>query len=458
MAVRRTRAGIWWWELKIRVGPNLWVVPTLMALLTLGLFGFTRYLDSAIAVPADGGLGWLPEWLTTRSAADAAIVLTALASSLATALALVFSTSILTFALATSQLGPRLIRRFMQDPLTQFTLGLFLSAFLMCVLTLGSVRTGSNETLPRVSIAVSLIGGLSCFVVLIFFVHRIATTIQSPRVVSSVAHDLDRSLEEHRIARSRHPDEADMAVVVAWSEAARSAGRWVPAHDSGYVQMIDRNRLIATASQHDAVVVLAHRPGQFVTLGAPLGWVIVSRDPARMDVETVLERNVMESVEIGPWRTRRQDTEYAINQVVEIAIRALSPAVNDTFTGLTCIDWLGSALSRLGTEVDETGGRCDDDGALRLVEPPLRFERMVPAAFDMIRQAGADNPAILIRLLDTVATIASQIDPPHVPVMARQADVILATAQLNGAVQADLDVVVDRHQRTMDVVEGRTAR
>ena len=241
-------------------------------------------------------------------------------------------------------------------------------------------------------------------------------------------------------------------------------GRVVPAHDSGYIQMIDRSRLVANASQHDAVVVLSHRPGQFVTRGAPLGWVIVpTADPAGVNVEPTLERTVIESVEIGPWRTQRQDTEFAINQVVEIAIRALSPVVNDTFTGITCIDWLGSALSRLGTAADETGGRCDADGAVRVIEPPLRFERTVPAAFDMIRQAGADNPAILIRLLDTVATIASEIDTRHVPVMARQADVILATAQRNGAVQADMDVVVDRHQRTMGVVErarieGRPAR
>src|SRR5690349_17176778 len=129
---RRSRLAVWWWELSVRVGPNLWVAPLLMSLGALVLFACTRRLDGAFGDDTSR----LPEFLVTHDPADAALILTALLSAVGTALALVFSTSVLTLSLAQSQLGPRLIRRFMRDPVTQVTLGAFMATLIFLVLTL----------------------------------------------------------------------------------------------------------------------------------------------------------------------------------------------------------------------------------------------------------------------------------------------------------------------------------
>ena len=117
-------------------------------------------------------------------------------------------------------------------------------------------------------------------------------------------------------------------------------GQVVVAHASGFIQGIDHLRILDAVDARGASVVMVHRVGQFVVEGQPLARVLPASAAAPLAGE------LHHAVEIGPWRTQRQDPEYAIYQVVEIAIRALSPAVNDTFTGMVCVDWLGAALVR----------------------------------------------------------------------------------------------------------------
>ena len=172
---------------------------------------------------------------------------------------------------------------------------------------------------------------------------------------------------------------------------------------SGYVQEIDRAALVRAASRVDAVVHVLHRPGQFVLGGEALA----SVHPAGRlrNLEDVVRREVT----LGRHRTLHEDFEFGIAQIVEIGIRALSPAVNDTFTGVYCVDWLGDALLVVA-DAPAFDGRCyDADGKLRVSIRPLRLERLVRLAFDQMRQAASDNPAVLIRILDTLRRIAPRL-------------------------------------------------
>lgn len=449
---RRSRAAEWWWELTYRVGPNLWVIPLLMAALAVGLFVLTRRLDALVDAPAEDRDLWVPEWLLARTAADADIVLSAFLGALSAAMALVFSTTVLTFSLASSQLGPRLIRRFMQDPVTQVTLGLFLSAVILCALTLGSVRTGIGPAgVPAVSYSVTMLVGISCFVALVVYIHRVAVTIQAPNVVASVVRALDRSLDERQAMLDDVVPSTDAAAVDALRAEAERSGAVVVAPASGFVQVIDHLRLLDVTEEQDAAIVMEHRVGQFVVEGQPLARIV----PA--SAADALGRDLVRSVEIGAARTRRQDAEYAIYQVVEIAIRALSPAVNDTFTGMTCVDWLGAALTRMGSEPVTTGGLDGRAGHVRLYLPPLRFDRAVRAAFDLIRQAGADNPAICIRLLDVIRTTVRDVRPEYAPALGAVADQVLAGALAAGPVGQDEVDIRDRHRRAIADVDARMA-
>jgi uncharacterized membrane protein len=441
-ASRRSRWSVWWWETAIRVGPNLWVVPLVMSLGAIVLFLVTRWADRTVA--AD----WVPQTLAAGPA-DAFVVLSALLGAVATALALVFSTTILTFSIASSQLGPRLIRRFMRDSVTQVTLGSFMATLIFLVMTLASIRPSRVEGVSSVSVAVAVLLALGCFAGLVFYVHHVAATIQAPSVVASVIRDLDHVLAERDDYLSEVRRCGDPVVVASVRQRATSEGGLLLAARTGYLDLFDHARLLDAAEAADAVIVLHHRPGQFVVEGQQLGRVLPD------EATDAVRRTVRESVEIGVARTLRQDEEFALAQVVEIALRALSPAVNDTYTGLTCIDWLGAALVEIGRHPEPTGGWCSDDGEVRLVEPPLHFERELKAAFDLIRQSGADNPAVLIRLLDALTEMAPLVHHERLPALRSHVELVHDTAQQAGFVRGDLDDLTSRHARALVCIDQR---
>jgi uncharacterized membrane protein len=451
MTRRRSRVGMWLWELRYKIGPNLWAIPFMMAVGTLALFAVTRQLDRHFAATRATVPGFLPEWLIARTAADADVVLSAMLAALATSLSLVFSISVLTFSLAAAQLGPRLIRRFMLDPVTQVTLGAFLSAIVMCALTLGSVSTSpARSALPSVSYAVAFVMGLATFFLLIVYVHRVATTIQAPRVVSTVVRDLSRTME---LAADYLPDVMRSTDATAVHELQRRAvadGSVVLAERSGYFQALDHPRVLDVAEAQGAVVVLDQRIGQFVVAGQPLAHVL----PA--EKSEAVHRVLHDAAEIGDQRTIEQDIEFALNQVVEIALRALSPAVNDTFTGRTCVDWLGDTLRQIGERPDPTGGLCDDAGTVRLVEPPLRFARLLRNGFDAIRQSAASNPSITLRMFDSLVLLVRTVDASNVEPVEAYAEVLRESATAVALASQDAADVEERYQRVLTAVAERT--
>jgi uncharacterized membrane protein len=281
------------------------------------------------------------------------------------------------------------------------------------------------------------------------YVHRVAATIQAPSVVASVVADLGAVLREFDGYLPDVPRAERHAEVVAAEATARSSGGALLAARTGYVELVDHPRLLDAADRADAVIVLERRPGQFVVEGQTLAHVS-PKGAAEQVRETVAE-----GVEIGPARTLRQDLEFAIAQVVEIALRALSPAVNDTYTGLTCVDWLGAAMVEIGQHPVQHGGMCADSGELRLVVPPLRYERVLKAAFDQIRQAGDDNVAVLIRLLDSLGSMATLVRHDHLGALSAHADLVLDTAHRASFVRGDLDDIEQRHQQVLALIDAR---
>ncbi|MTA63121.1 MAG: DUF2254 domain-containing protein [Actinobacteria bacterium] len=441
---RRSRLSTWWWEVSYRVGPNLWVTPLLMSIGSVLLFAFSVYIDRNVELR----LSWFPNALIDDSASDAAILVTALLGAVATALALVFSTSILTFSLASSQLGPRLIRRFMKDPVTQVTLGAFLGTVIFNVLTLSAIRSAPGSRLPTFSVFLVEVLSLCCFGLLVFYIHRVASTIQAPNVVASVVADMGKVLEDTAASLQLVLQEDDLEKVAAVVAQSRESGAPIAAIQTGYVELIDVERLLQAAASAGAVIVLNRRPGQFTQVGQTLAWV----SPA--DAAGRVTKMIAETVEIGRYRTLRQDLEFAIAQVVEIALRALSPAINDTYTGLTCLDWLGAAMVQVGTYPERTGGVCDHDGVLRLVVPPLKFDRVLKTAFDLIRQSGSNNPAILIRILDAIYAMAPVVRPEHLVPLRQHAELVVETARSGSFVSGDVDDIEQRYSLTMAALDA----
>src|SRR5207253_9172989 len=164
-------------------------------------------------------------------------------------------------------------------------------------------------------------------------------------------------------------------------------------------QFVGYETLVEIVAESDAVVRLLYRPGHFVVEGLPLATVW----PA--DAATDVARRLERAHVTGPHRTLTQDLAFAIDQLVEIAIRALSPAVNDTFTAITCIDWLADGLCKIAARWNPRVVHRDGRGQVRVLAAEVRYDRFVERAFDKVRQAGWGMPAVLIRQLDGLARI-----------------------------------------------------
>jgi len=402
---------------------TLWFLPAILVAAATLVFLVTYELDEAVY----RGSLTLPWWIRTGSADAGRQVLTAIAAAVITVVGVVFSITILALTLASQQFGPRMLRNFTRDTGTQLTLGSFVATFVYAVLSLGSITNRrQGEFVPHISITVALVLMVGDLLVLIYFIHHIAKSIQLPEVIAGIARDLGRAIDAEYPDAAGEPGADSMRPDPPAAELVariREEGVRVPATASGYLQFVGYAELAAIAEGADAVILLAHRPGHFIVAGRPLATVWPRQAAGR--VAMALERAHV----TGPHRTLIQDPVFAIDQLVEIAIRALSPAVNDTFTALTCIDWLCDGLCKISGRDLTEGVYRDRSGRVRLIEVAPSYARMVNRAFDKIRQAGRGMPAVAIRQVDALARIMEYTaDPARRAALLRQADMILRAA------------------------------
>jgi uncharacterized membrane protein len=436
---------------------TLWLVPVLCLVAAGLLFVATYNVDEAVY----RGQLTLPWWIRTGTADAGREVLIGIAAAVITVIGLVFSITILALTLASQQFGPRMLRNFIRDFGTQLSLGLFVASFVYAVLALGSITTqGTEEFVPHVSITVAeamMIGDVG---VLIYFIHHVARTIQLPEVIARVARDLGRAIDESFPAPApalaavdaggggrgleEPPEGPSEEELVAKLEAE---GVTVAATRSGYLQFVGYGQLVDIAEQAGAVVRFAHRVGHFVVAGRPLA--VVWPPQAAGEVASALAKAHI----TGPYRTLAQDPVFPIDQLAEIGIRALSPAVNDTFTALTCIDWLADGLCKISGRAIAEGTYRDRRGAIRLIELAQGYDRMVNRAFDKVRQSCRGMPAVIIRLLDGLGNIAEYTTSPEQRMaLLRQAEMVMREAEASVPEENDLLDIRARHDRLVTVV------
>ena len=413
---------------------NLWRIPLQVSLAAIALFGVTMIPDLLDKY----GAIHVPSWLTMGSIDDARAILSAMMGAVATVLALIFSVALLVLSMVATLFGPRLLYRVLQDWVTQVTIGLFMGTFIyVCLCFLVTHQDADSRFVPQVSLITSWVLVVGSFSFLVYYSHRIATSIQNPDMIARISDDLYPAVVgAHRRAAGEGtgalPDDDEIL-------RRADAGALVPCARSGYLQHLDHGALVAAARDAGALVVLRFRPGQFVLRGERLASIVPASEARRL--EAAVDRHVA----IGRHRTLTQDGEFGIAQIVEIAIRALSPAVNDTFTGVACVDWLADALLTFADKPPLEGNWYDAAGELRVWMPAVRIERLIKLAFDQIRQASATTPAVLIRQLDVIRRLAPRMSEAARRALADQADAIRDTA--TGLVpldRRDLDAAYER--------------
>jgi uncharacterized membrane protein len=419
---------------------NLWRIPLKLSLAAVGLFGITLTPD----VLDKYRIIHIPSWFTMGGIDDARAILGAMMGAVATVLALIFSVALLVLSMVSTLFGPRLLYRFLEDWVTQVTIGLFMGTFVyICLVFLVTHQDPQSTFIPQVSLITSWVLVVVSFGFLVYYSHRVAKSILNPDMIGAIVDDMyvaSGSAQTTAPGEGSGPLPDDDAIL-----RHAETGATVSCRKSGYLQHVDHGVLVASAHAADALIVLKFRPGQFVLRGEPLAAIV----PAEKAV--AVEMAVHEGVHIGRHRTLTQDSEFGIAQVVEIAIRALSPAVNDTFTGVASVDWLAEALLTLAERPPLEGNWYDTGGQLRVWMPPVRLERLAKLAFDQIRQASATTPAVLIRQLDTIRRLVPRLPNACRQTLSEEADAILETASASAALdRRDLERAYQRARATLD--------
>jgi len=427
---------------------NLWLVPTVEIALAVALFAGTYALDRA----AYNGSLSLPSFVISGSADAARQILTAIAAAVITVVTLVFSITIVTLTLASTQFGPRMLRNFIRDWVTQFTLGTYVATFVYAILALVSIGPGSHgEFIPHLSITVTMALVILDVAVLVVFIDHIAKSIQLPQVIASIAGDLARAIQADAAARGAGTPKAGPSLAESIVRLDEDSGV-VRAPRSGYLQFVRVDRLIEIAARSRAVIRLLYRPGHFVVEGQPLA------DVWPAAAAPGVARALGGAHATGPHRTLTQDLSFAVDQLVEIAIRALSPAVNDTFTALACIDWLGDGLCKIADGWRPNAVHRDAAGSVRVITRTVGFRRLVERSHDKIRQASRAMPAVMIRQLDTLAKVmAYAAAPEQREVLLEQARMILRASEESVPEAADRADVRRRYELVLSAAADQEA-
>lgn len=407
----------------LNLNASLWFVPALMVTGAI-LLAFALILVD-LRIEHD----WLAEYpLLFGAGSDGARgVLTAIAGSMITVAGLIFSLTLSTLAQVSSQYTPRVLRNFMRDRANQLVLGFFVSIFVYCLIVLRTIRGGDEGSfIPSLAVLMGLVLALISIGVLIFFIHHIAYSIQASNIVRNAAEETQAAIK--RLFPEELGQQADAEEA---HELLRNAGQltWQTAlsRTNGYVQSVDEEELLALAGELHGVVRMEHGIGDFVAKGAALVSVASYRDEA-LQLDSKLVDRLNATFGLGSQRTIEQDAGFGLRQIVDIALKALSPGINDTTTAIICIDYLGSLVAQLADRQFATPLRTDDE-RVRVVAVRTSFARFLTTAFDQIRACADGNVAIYLRQLTALSLIEQRThDPKRITEIRQQRELIREAA------------------------------
>ena len=340
-------------------------------------------------------------------------ILSSIVGAIVTSTGVVFSMTIVALSLASSQFGSRLIRTYRNRRSTHFTLGIFVATSLFCILVLASIReTESHQFVPTTAVGVGVLLTIVCLSTLIFYIHDMSNAIQAPNVIQSSANDLDKAVvrlfptrigeasEDSSENSNREPDKLGEPILVIDSD------------DVGYVQAIKNESVMDLAEKHEVVIQILIRPGDFIYESCQIAAVFATENTTSdLDDDAIenLEQKVRNCLIVGVNRTPTQDVRYAFNELVEIAVRALSPGINDPYTAMACIDRIQAALMQLKQRKTPSSHRTDaDSNVLRVIACPVTLGDCVEESLGMIEGYVDGNPKVKARLQRAYSSIGTR--------------------------------------------------
>lgn len=391
----------YWEELK----STFWFVPTLMIALSMVLAVVLMYLDSKISVPHSGILNYL----LGESIESARSVLSTISGAMVSVAGTIFSITLVALTLTSNQFGSRLIKNFMYIRLNQVVLGAYVATYLYCLLILNSISGAEDQPfIPSLSILTALFLAIVNIILLIIFIHHIANSIQVNKVISDVSMAIAKNAQvlfPEKIGEGADPEKE-------WNETEEknrfSYQFELLTPKMGYLQYLDNEALLNLILEWEALLDLTIKPGDYAVEGMRIGTLHVNADLEKEKIDKIFDHLIF-----GRARLSQQDIEFSINQLVEIAVRALSPGINDPFTAIMCIDNLTATVSSLAGVQFPSRFRTDEEDKLRIIAQAVTFEGVLNAAFGTIRQYSVDNIPVIIRLMEAMTIIQEFVVLPH---------------------------------------------
>ncbi|WP_237065838.1 DUF2254 domain-containing protein [Microbulbifer guangxiensis] len=381
-----------------RMRSSFWMIPALMMAASIGLAQLMLYLDKVTTLSTLPGLSWMG----LEDPDSARSLLTTIAASTITVAGTVFSITMVALTLASNQFGPRLVRNFMRDRGTQVALGIFLATFIYALMVLRGINAlqdpGASHDL---SVHTAFVLSLISIAFLIYFIHNVALSIQVDNVTYHINREFSAAIDEH------YPSERkfDKRVQCYPPDKLKLGENYLSifTEESGYLLAVDKSALIAWAEKHDCSIRLDWHPGSFIN-----HWSRVARiyePPRQLDSEDI-SATINGAISMGPLPTAEQDVVFSIHQMAQIAVRALSPGINDPFTAYSCIDRLVDGIGKVLQRPELPNCFHDEQGKLRLVTTVLDFTDLLNAAFDEIREYGRESGVVMRHLLNALRDLA----------------------------------------------------
>jgi uncharacterized membrane protein len=405
----------------------LWALPSLAVVIALVSGSGLSFVE------VEPG-SWLDRFLFQGTADDARTLLIAIASTMATVIALVLGLTVVALQLASTQFSPRLLRNFLRDRVNQVVLSIFVATFTYStagLYTVGVAAGKRTDEYPRLAVTVALLLLFLSLLMLVFFVHHLTHSIQIDEVM--------RTVERRTLQVIDH----DLPTVGLSTEPPPVPPAWtvdLPAHGSGYLQTIHPEPLLDAAAASGVVASVTRMVGEHVTAGSPLVRVWAETPGQVTPGLERLRSAARDAVRIGFERTAEQDVAFGVRQLADIAVKALSPAINDPYTSIQAIEHLSVVLAslvrrRLGNQLLR-----DPAGALRVVVPGRDLEYYLDLACGQVRRYGKAEPRVdraLLRILQSTGQFCS--DDVGRLLVAQQVRLVLADAE--GAIEQPADFV-----------------
>jgi uncharacterized membrane protein len=438
------------YALREQLSGSFWFLPTVMVgiaiILALVMTQIDRYqMALQTANP-------LLSWIYSGSADGARSLLSTIAGSMITVAGITFSITITTLSLVSSQLGPRLLNNFMRDRGNQVSLGTFVATFTYCLFVLRTIRSTDEITfVPHFSVTLAIALAVISLEVLIYFFHHVSTMIQAQNVIANIGSELEASIERlfsNQSGKSHYEYELRREDDIPADFDENTNLVTVPA--SGYLQTINYEALLQVARESDLLLRLFYRPGDFIANRSE----IIAFYP-KQELSESVEKNIQNAFTLGTGRLRVQDVDFSIDQLVEIAVRALSPGINDPFTAIACLDQFSTTLAALAEHTIPSGYYYDTDGHLRVISDVVTFNGIVNAAFNQIRQHGRSDIAVTIRLLEVIAIILARTQSDkHQQALVQQAEMIKRASDEVIFEENDRRDITERYDIILRILKG----